>query len=49
MCPEILISQKTQEELDSHLKEDESYDELLEELVHIYEQQGAFTREGYSE
>lgn len=49
MSPKILVSEETMQELDSHREDDESYDELLGELVRIYEQQGAFTREGYSE
>lgn len=49
MTPEISVSEETVQALDSHREDDESYDELLRELVKIYEQQGAFTREGYSE
>jgi hypothetical protein len=49
MAPEITVSEETRRELDAHRTEDETYDELLRELVQIYEQQGTFTREGYSE
>jgi hypothetical protein len=49
MSPTILVSEETVDDLDSHRKDGESYDELLGELVRIYEQQEAFTREGYSE
>lgn len=49
MSPTIEVSEETMRELDSHQEGDESYDELVQELVNIYEQQGAFTREGYSE
>lgn len=49
MAPTLSVSEETLEELDSHREQDESYDELLQELVRMYEQQAAFTREGYSE
>jgi len=49
MCPTIEVSSETLEELESHREQDESYEELLQELVGIYEQTGAFAREGYSE
>jgi len=49
MSPTIEVSEETVRELDSHREDGESYDELIQELVNIYEQQGAFTQEGYSE
>lgn len=49
MSPTIQVSQTTLERLDSHREGEESYDELVQELINIYEQTGAFTREGYSE
>lgn len=49
MCPTIEISEETRSALDSHRENDESYDEVIRELVNIYEQQGAFTQAGYSE
>lgn len=49
MSPTIPVSERTLQKLDSHREDEESYDELLEELIHIYEQEGAFTREGYAE
>ena len=49
MCPTIEVREETIIELDSHREEDESYDELLQELVGIYEQNGVFVQEGYSE
>lgn len=49
MSPTIEVSEETLETLDSHREDGESYEELIMELVHIYEQEGAFTREGYSE
>jgi len=49
MCPTIEVSDETLTELETHREQDESYDDLLQELVGIYEQTGAFVREGYSE
>lgn len=49
MSPTISVSEETMDKLDSHVERDETYDELIEELVRVYEQVGAFTREGYSE
>ena len=37
------------ERLDSHCEEDETTAELIAELVSMYETEGAFLREGYSE
>jgi hypothetical protein len=36
-------------DLQSHRREDESYDDLVQELLSVYEQEGTFVREGYSE
>jgi hypothetical protein len=35
--------------LERHLEEDETIEEFVEELVSMYETEGAFLREGYSE
>ncbi len=43
------ISDELKGRLDSHLAEDESYEEFIAELVSMYETEGAFLREGYSE
>ena len=43
------ISDELKDRLDEHLEEGESYEEFLAELVSIYETQGEFLREGYSE
>lgn len=43
------ISDELKERLDRHVEEDETYEELIEELVSMYETEGAFLREGYSE
>ncbi len=43
------ISDELRERLDDHLEEGESYEELITELVALYETDGAFLQEGYSE
>lgn len=43
------ISDELRDRLDEHLEEDETYEEFIEELVSVYETEGAFLREGYSE
>jgi len=43
------ISDDLRDRLDDHVEEDESYEEFIEELVSIYETQGTFLQEGYSE
>lgn len=35
--------------LDAHREDGQSYEELIEELVTIYETEGEFLQEGYSE
>jgi predicted CopG family antitoxin len=49
MSPTIEVSDETVQELESHCEPEESYDDLIQELLHLYEQQGTFLREGYSE
>jgi len=49
MSPTISVSEATLRKLDSHREDEESYEELIVELINIYEQEGAFTREGYAE
>ena len=49
MATTIEIDDDLQERLDVAREEGESYEELIEELVTIYESEGAFLREGYSE
>jgi len=46
MSPTTEVSEETLEALDSYREGGETYEELIVELVHIYEQEGAFTREG---
>ncbi|ADB61949.1 hypothetical protein HTZ84_00190 [Haloterrigena sp. SYSU A558-1] len=49
MTHTIELSDDMKERLDSHCEEGESYEEFLEELLSIYETEGAFLQEGYSE
>jgi predicted transcriptional regulator len=42
-------SDELRERLDDHLAEDETYEEFITELVSIYETEGVFLQEGYSE
>lgn len=43
------ISDELRARLDDHLEEDETYEELIEELISMYETEGTFLQEGYSE
>ncbi len=43
------ISDDLKERLDSHREEDQSHEELIAELVSMYETEGTFLQEGYSE
>jgi len=43
------ISEDLRRRLEDHLEEDETYEEFIEELVSVYETEGAFLQEGYSE
>jgi predicted CopG family antitoxin len=43
------ISDELEDRLDRHREEDESYEEFIAELVSMYETEGAFLQEGYSE
>ncbi|WP_436345311.1 DUF7557 family protein [Natronorubrum sp. FCH18a] len=49
MTHTIEISDDLKERLDSHCEEGQSHEEFIEELVSIYETDGAFLQEGYSE
>ncbi|ELY51365.1 DUF7557 family protein [Natronorubrum bangense] len=49
MTHTIEISDDLKDRIDDHCEEDETYEEFLEELVSIYETEGAFLQEGYSE
>jgi hypothetical protein len=43
------ISDELKERMERHLEEDETMEEFVEELVAVYETEGSFLREGYSE
>jgi len=43
------ISDDLRERMDTHLEDDESYEEFIAELLSLYETEGAFLQEGYSE
>lgn len=45
----IEISDELRTRIDQHREEDESYEEFIEELVAIFETEGKFMQEGYSE
>jgi hypothetical protein len=49
MTQRIEISDELGQRIEDHLQEDESYEEFITELVSMYETEGAFLREGYSE
>lgn len=49
MSPSIELSRDLLDRIDSYREDDESYEEFIEELLNIYETQGAFLQEGYSE
>lgn len=49
MTYELKISDELKERLDDHREEGETYEELIAELVSMYETEGAFLQEGYSE
>lgn len=45
----IEISDELAERIDRHREEGESREELIEEVVTLYETEGTFLQEGYSE
>ncbi|ELY61729.1 hypothetical protein C491_00355 [Natronococcus amylolyticus DSM 10524] len=49
MTHTLEISDDLKDRLDSHCDEGQSLEELVEELVSIYETEGTFMQEGYSE
>jgi hypothetical protein len=46
---QLEISDDLRDRLESHVEEDETVEEFIEELVNIYETEGAFLQEGYTE
>jgi len=49
MATTIEVSDDLAERLESHCEEGETTAEFIEELVSMYETEGAFLQEGYSE
>jgi predicted transcriptional regulator len=49
MTHTLEISDELKDRLDKHLEEDETPAEFIAELVSMYETEGAFLQEGYSE
>lgn len=49
MTHAIEISDDMKDRLDSHCEDGETPEELIEELVSMYETEGTFLQEGYSE
>lgn len=49
MTQTIELSEDLRERLDAHLDEDQTYEELIAELLNMYETEGTFLQEGYSE
>jgi hypothetical protein len=49
MTHTLEISDDLKDRLDSHREAGQSCEELVEELVSMYETEGAFLQEGYSE
>lgn len=49
MSPTIEIDDELHARLQRHLEDDETVAEFVEELVNMYESEGRFLQEGYSE
>ena len=49
MTHTIEIGSELKEKLDAHLEDDQTYEELIAELLAMYETEGTFLQEGYSE
>jgi hypothetical protein len=49
MTATIEISDELKDRLDQHLEDDETHAELIAELLSMYETEGIFLQEGYSE
>jgi hypothetical protein len=45
----VELDDELAQRLERHLEEDESYEEFIAELVSMYETEGEFLTEGYSE
>lgn len=49
MSETIEISETLRERLEAHLEADETIEEFIAELLSMYETEGTFLQEGYSE
>ncbi len=49
MPPTIELSDDLRARIDQYRDEDQTYEEFIEEIVNIYETEGIFLQEGYSE
>jgi hypothetical protein len=49
MTHTLEINDDLKQRLDAHTEEDETYEEFIAELISVYETEGAFLQEGYSE
>jgi len=49
VMPTLTIDDELMERIESHLEEGETPEEFVAELVAMYETEGAFLQEGYSE
>jgi len=49
MTHTIELDDDLMQRLQSHLEDDETVTEFIEELLNVYETEGAFLQEGYSE
>ena len=49
MTTTIEVSDDLKERLEVHCEDDETIEEFIDELLSMYETEGAFLREGYSE
>jgi len=49
MTHTLEITDELYERIEIHLEDDESHEEFIEELLSVYETEGAFLQEGYSE
>lgn len=49
MTSTIEINDELRERLETHLEDDETLEEFIDELLTMYETEGAFLQEGYSE
>lgn len=49
MTHRLEVGDELKERIDAHLEEDETHEEFIEELLAMYETEGALLQEGYSE